>query len=679
MDSIKTGIKESNRFTFDVEHPEGMENFPTSSSSNVCDKNGFNLLLKIKIRKFEVTGHLKDKMENLWKNICQREIQDPYLLIANRIDLRRETSFLSISSCSTSKPINSSLVSSFDLKDKVDVECSTTEDIDAPSTWLCNHNEIFAKSSKKSVVQEEESEDRNVSMRWLRRNPSSRNYCLDLVTADYRLREWKKGKESSEPCNSSKSCCFDCQKGYSDHHCPNSITKHRHFSSPDTTEAWWVPPPEEKIPPTEGIHEISPEEEILPVTIIEELPPPLTVDTPSTEENPTLTESIHEIDNGFDEVIKDGDKVVGSNEAAGENDKAIKDNDEAAGDDDETAGETSSTSSSRNKCENFMNSQPMMNQVQGYGISKFGYASGYNVPCAKLEGKILFSALLMNHSSQIVSVSRLDCALVQDRDNSLEMESDNKFQAIKSDKELDMLKRLKNFIGNRMKQRDKDGSSDMLHADITFAGPQVKFHETSIPCPDKCGEEMQQEIKELLDWQWIEEYGSHSSSQALMVCNEETMLQRITDLEPFPVLALSSPVVDPKPLLVLELCPYLPFPIQDPFLIQDPIMEWCNDMLQQWSNTMFSNASSWHILNEPDSNMLTGDMQHEQSVIIYYAVNQHEQDESEVDNITVVQVRLQLKQQQHDIFGNIVSRQAQEEFGADNWIAACLHQQQLTN
>eukprot|EP01018_Ginkgo_biloba_P029985 Gb_34038 [translate_table: standard] len=251
MDSIETGIKDLNRFIFDVEHPEGMDNSPTSSSSIVCDKSSFNLLLKARIKKYEVTEHLKDKMENLYEDNWQREIQDPYLLTTDRIDLRREISFLSISTYSTSKPVNTSLVYSFDLKDRVVVECSATEDIVAPG-------------------------------------------------------------------NSSKSYCFNCQqKGYSDHHCPNSITKHRHFSSPDTAEAWWVSPPKEKVPTTKDIHEISPIEKILPTIITKELPPPpLTVDTPSTKESPPLTKSIHEDDNGCmltkynDKVMEDNDKVT---------------------------------------------------------------------------------------------------------------------------------------------------------------------------------------------------------------------------------------------------------------------------------------------------------------------------------------------------------------------------------
>jgi len=159
-------------------------------------------------------------------------------------------------------------------------------------------------------------------------------------------------------CSSSKSCCF----AHFDHHCPNPTLKHRPFSSLDIVEAWWVPPPVEKIPPIEYIHKTSPIEEILPTEITKELPsPPLLVDIPSIKENSTITKSIHEADNGY-VLTKDNDEVVEDDtEAVGDSNKVVEDNDEVAGDDDEAIGETTSIINSRNKCEIFVNSQPMMN------------------------------------------------------------------------------------------------------------------------------------------------------------------------------------------------------------------------------------------------------------------------------------------------------------------------------
>eukprot|EP01018_Ginkgo_biloba_P021239 Gb_25969 [translate_table: standard] len=228
--------------------------------------------------------------------------------------------------------------------------------------------------------------------------------------------------------------------------------------------------------------------------ITEELPPPpLTVDSPSTKENSPLTELIHEVGNSFDEVVEDGDKVAGedlssnssevpheinnvstgNDNVAGIN-EAVEKNDKATRDGDEVVGETTSTGSSGNKCESFMNSQPMVNQVQGYGMSKFRYASGYNVLCVDLEGKrfctdmyiiglkfdILFkipfpkrylpvpitvSTLLMNQSSQIASILRLECASIHHHDNPLEMESDNNLQAMEFNEELDMFEEIDKF------------------------------------------------------------------------------------------------------------------------------------------------------------------------------------------------------------------------------------------
>eukprot|EP01018_Ginkgo_biloba_P034940 Gb_06917 [translate_table: standard] len=92
------------------------------------------------------------------------------------------------------------------------------------------------------------------------------------------------------------------------------------------------------------------------------------VDIPSTEENPPLIESIHEVDNGCvltkdnDEVVEDDDKVAGEDPSTSSSKAHEVDNiciliNIVAGDDyDEAAGETTSTSSSRNKCESFMNS-----------------------------------------------------------------------------------------------------------------------------------------------------------------------------------------------------------------------------------------------------------------------------------------------------------------------------------
>eukprot|EP01018_Ginkgo_biloba_P007971 Gb_04239 [translate_table: standard] len=269
-------------------------------------------------------------------------------------------------------------------------------------------------------------------MRWLQRNPSSRNHSIDLTTLDDRSREKKKGKENSEPCmprnipsdhclmfsnfsyphsakeisyrnkNDLRICKWPELQSFSingqnelkrnecnlrnnadgrprtegvrqEHQMHNYRTstskdigdrieemtqerqqhknligssikekekkpyavKHRErekefqeqvkgfemaiqkrqSSSPKIAEAWWVPPREEKIPLVECIHE----EEILPTTISEELPPPPTVDTSTIEEVSTLTESNYEDDNGCmltkynDEVVEDNDKVVRKN------------------------------------------------------------------------------------------------------------------------------------------------------------------------------------------------------------------------------------------------------------------------------------------------------------------------------------------------------------------------------
>eukprot|EP01018_Ginkgo_biloba_P006863 Gb_02467 [translate_table: standard] len=208
----------------------------------------------------------------------------------------------------------------------------------------------------------------------------------------------RKSKNVSILGNSSNSCLSDCQqKG----HCPNSVVKHRLFSPPKIAEAWWVPPrEEEKISIAEKIHE----EEILPATISEELPPLSIVDTSTTEEDFTFTESKHEDDNGYmvtkynDEVMEYDDKVVRKNPGANSseaiqevevvrkdkatrNDKVAEHNNQATGNDkegkvatveddettrydDEAAGETTGTSSLENGSESFTESQPMMSKVQ---------------------------------------------------------------------------------------------------------------------------------------------------------------------------------------------------------------------------------------------------------------------------------------------------------------------------
>eukprot|EP01018_Ginkgo_biloba_P024308 Gb_15536 [translate_table: standard] len=223
----------------------------------------------------------------------------------------------------------------------------------------------------------------------------------------------------------------------------------------------------------------------------EELPPPLIVDNPSTEENPTLTKSIHEVDN--DEVVKDNDKVTGEdtsinsskfihetnndnerddkfvednneatkatgyddNEVAGENDKATKDNDEAIGDGDEAT----SISSSGNECESLMNSQPMMNKV-------------------------------------------------------------------------------------------KEWKEEVQALEILF--PKAEESNT---------EEQLQDISAIL-------LGNNCLENPLEYWDKN-----------MPVAEMTFAVINPKPLLILELCPELPLPIQDPFL------KWYNDRLQQWQNT----------------------------------------------------------------------------------------------
>ena len=69
--------------------------------------------------------------------------------------------------------------------------------------------------------------------------------------------------------------------------------------------------------------------------------------------------------------------------------------------------------------------------------------------------------------------------------------------------------------------------------------------------------------------------------------------------------------------------------------------------------------------------MLIGDMQHQQSAIIHYAINQHVQDECKSDNMieipsSLMIIHLQIKQQHHDMVANTINRQSQDEFKTNN-------------
>jgi len=152
-----------------------------------------------------------------------------------------------------------------------------------------------------------------------------------------------------------------------------------------------------------------------------------------------------------------------------------------------------------------------------------------------------FLPVLILLKSQTVSIPRLDCTAIQGHDNPSKMEKDNNLQAIKSNEGIDMFEEIdksykeqdaakkqnrrqwketydfaglnlstlaiwkendieepledifailveNNCLVNPLEYWDKN----MPVAEMTFAVPQVKFHETSIPCPDKCREEMKQ-------------------------------------------------------------------------------------------------------------------------------------------------------------------------------------------